>query len=245
VLKPPVIEDLERIVRQKDQQTSQLLNQLASNDQSASGPDGGEMRASESSMNHLGHPNPFASLDLNGSTSESFTPPLGAGIPLPSYPSRLPPPDILFSLIDIFFDCYLDAHRVIHRPTLQASLYLPPQSEGYPHAALLHAICAVAFTFALSSNASNHLGYKGSIAGCKCCSVNQPSYIYGDQCATSLGICKPNRPMICSRKVWNRNMVYSKHFKVGTCLDNLFLVDKICLSFGSSLRVSFQASQVW
>jgi hypothetical protein len=103
---------------------------------------------------------------LNSTHSEltgldESTLPFNAEVLFPKYPSRLPPPDLLFSLIDVFFSCYLDAHRVIHRPTFQASLYLPPYSVGFPQISLLHAICAIAFTYASPSN-FNHLSFKPS-----------------------------------------------------------------------------------
>ncbi|CUA76885.1 Glutamate-ammonia-ligase adenylyltransferase [Rhizoctonia solani] len=63
------------------------------------------------------------------------------------WPSRLPAPDLLHHLIDVFFTCYPLAHYLLHRPTFMASLLLPPRSPAFPHSSLLHAICAYASIF--------------------------------------------------------------------------------------------------
>ncbi|KAH7344812.1 hypothetical protein B0J17DRAFT_16130 [Rhizoctonia solani] len=63
------------------------------------------------------------------------------------WPTRLPAPDLLHHLIDIFFTCYPLAHYLLHRPTFMASLLLPPRSPAFPHSSLLHAICAYASIF--------------------------------------------------------------------------------------------------
>ncbi|KAG8763820.1 hypothetical protein FRC11_011891 [Ceratobasidium sp. 423] len=60
---------------------------------------------------------------------------------------RLPAPDLLHHLVDIFFTCYPLAHYLLHRPTFMASLLLPPRSPAFPHSSLLHAICAYASIF--------------------------------------------------------------------------------------------------
>ncbi|KAF8708203.1 Fungal specific transcription factor domain, partial [Rhizoctonia solani] len=63
------------------------------------------------------------------------------------WPSRLPAPDLMHHLIDVFFNCYPVAHYILHRPTFMASLLLPPRSPAFPHSSLLHAICAYASIF--------------------------------------------------------------------------------------------------
>ncbi|KAJ1311249.1 hypothetical protein OPQ81_009748 [Rhizoctonia solani] len=63
------------------------------------------------------------------------------------WPSRIPAPDLLHHLIDVFFNCYPLAHYLLHRPTFMASLLLPPRSPAFPHSSLLHAICAYASIF--------------------------------------------------------------------------------------------------
>ncbi|CAE6528636.1 unnamed protein product [Rhizoctonia solani] len=60
---------------------------------------------------------------------------------------RLPAPELLHHLIDVFFTCYPLAHYLLHRPTFMASLLLPPRSPAFPHSSLLHAICAYASIF--------------------------------------------------------------------------------------------------
>lgn len=63
------------------------------------------------------------------------------------WPARLPPPDLLHHLIDLFFTCHPHAHYILHRPTFMASLTFPPKSPAFPHSSLLHAICAYASVF--------------------------------------------------------------------------------------------------
>lgn len=63
------------------------------------------------------------------------------------WPRRLPPPDLLHHLIELFFNCYPHAHHLLHRPTFMASLMYPPKSPAFPHVSLLHSICAYASVF--------------------------------------------------------------------------------------------------
>lgn len=63
------------------------------------------------------------------------------------WPARLPAPDLLHHLIDLFFTCHPHAHYLLHRPTFMASLTFPPKSPAFPHSSLLHAICAYASVF--------------------------------------------------------------------------------------------------
>lgn len=63
------------------------------------------------------------------------------------WPPRLPPPDLLHHLIDIFFACHPHALYLVHRPTFMASLTFSPKSPAFPHLSLLHAICAYASIF--------------------------------------------------------------------------------------------------
>jgi hypothetical protein len=60
-----------------------------------------------------------------------------------TWPSRLPPPDILHKLISKFFASVPLAFRIIHRPTFLASLSYDPSSPKFPALALLHSICAI------------------------------------------------------------------------------------------------------
>ncbi|KAF9473118.1 hypothetical protein BDN70DRAFT_886160 [Pholiota conissans] len=54
----------------------------------------------------------------------------------------LPDPATLNHYIDVFFRCDPCGSRVLHRPSFLASLHLPPRDPGFPHSAILHAICA-------------------------------------------------------------------------------------------------------
>ncbi|KAG8727106.1 hypothetical protein FRC12_022802 [Ceratobasidium sp. 428] len=63
------------------------------------------------------------------------------------WPPRLPPPDLLNHLVEVFFNCHPHAHYLLHRPTFMVSLTLPPRSPKFPHISLLHAICAYASVF--------------------------------------------------------------------------------------------------
>lgn len=63
------------------------------------------------------------------------------------WPTRLPRPDLLLHLVDVFFNCYPHAHYLLHRPTFRLSLNYSPKSPRFPHKSLLHAICAYAGVF--------------------------------------------------------------------------------------------------
>ncbi|KAJ7293658.1 hypothetical protein C8J57DRAFT_1269605 [Mycena rebaudengoi] len=56
----------------------------------------------------------------------------------------LPDPATLNHYIDIFFKCDPCGSRVLHRPSFLASMLLPPRDPGFPHSAILHAICTAA-----------------------------------------------------------------------------------------------------
>lgn len=58
--------------------------------------------------------------------------------------SDLPDPGTLNHYIDIFFRCDPCGSRVLHRPSFLSSMHLPPRDPGFPHSAILHAICAAA-----------------------------------------------------------------------------------------------------
>ncbi|KAG8886060.1 hypothetical protein FRB97_007936 [Tulasnella sp. 331] len=73
----------------------------------------------------------------------SFTPPPLFQIIDPSWPEKIPPPELLHHLVETFFACVPHAHRVIHRPTFMNSLLEHPSSFNFPHPVVLHAICAI------------------------------------------------------------------------------------------------------
>ncbi|KAJ7181742.1 hypothetical protein C8R43DRAFT_970241 [Mycena crocata] len=56
----------------------------------------------------------------------------------------LPDPATLSHYIDIFFKCDPCGSRLLHRPSFLASMHLPPRDPGFPHSAILHAICTSA-----------------------------------------------------------------------------------------------------
>ncbi|KAG8759487.1 hypothetical protein FRC11_001896 [Ceratobasidium sp. 423] len=71
----------------------------------------------------------------------------GQQLVLSGWPTRLPKPDLVYHLIDVFFSCYPHAHYIIHRSSFMLSLALSPKSPNFPHVSLLHAICAYAGVF--------------------------------------------------------------------------------------------------
>ncbi|KAH9175263.1 hypothetical protein EDB89DRAFT_1847750 [Lactarius sanguifluus] len=56
----------------------------------------------------------------------------------------LPEPDVLDHYIDVFFKCDPCGSRIFHRPDFLVSMKFPPKHPGFPHTAILHAICASA-----------------------------------------------------------------------------------------------------
>ncbi|KAG8892315.1 hypothetical protein FRC01_014232, partial [Tulasnella sp. 417] len=64
-----------------------------------------------------------------------------------NWPLNIPPPDILYHLVETFFSSVPLATRLIHRPSFMANLQKVPTSPDFPHVALLHAICGIASLF--------------------------------------------------------------------------------------------------
>ncbi|KIY47052.1 hypothetical protein FISHEDRAFT_46184 [Fistulina hepatica ATCC 64428] len=56
----------------------------------------------------------------------------------------LPDQQTLLHYVDVFFKCDPCGSRILHKPSIMVALQLPPRDPGYPHPALLHAICASA-----------------------------------------------------------------------------------------------------
>lgn len=65
----------------------------------------------------------------------------------PGWPRRLPAPAMLDHLITTFFSTVPSISRLLNERHMTARLALPPQHVDFPHAALLHMICAVAGRF--------------------------------------------------------------------------------------------------
>lgn len=63
----------------------------------------------------------------------------------------LPDPGTLNHFIDIFFRCDPCGSRILHRTSFLASMHLSPRDPGFPHAAILHAICASASRWSSNS----------------------------------------------------------------------------------------------
>lgn len=61
-----------------------------------------------------------------------------------AWPSRLPPPQLLDHLVEVFLTSHPYAPYVLHRPTFLYNLSLGPRSPHFPPSCLLHSICAVA-----------------------------------------------------------------------------------------------------
>ncbi|KAG9015673.1 hypothetical protein FRB90_004492 [Tulasnella sp. 427] len=72
------------------------------------------------------------------------TPPNTFDVCPSSWPLNMPPPAVLFHLVDIFFSSVPLASRLLHKPTFMAALRQVPTSPEFPHVALLHAICGLA-----------------------------------------------------------------------------------------------------
>ncbi|KAG9098507.1 hypothetical protein FRC07_010639, partial [Ceratobasidium sp. 392] len=58
------------------------------------------------------------------------------------WPASLPPKQLVLHLVDLFFTCWPNARRILHRPTFMPSLLESPSSPRFPYVGLLHAICA-------------------------------------------------------------------------------------------------------
>ncbi|KAI9460975.1 hypothetical protein BJY52DRAFT_1360887 [Lactarius psammicola] len=67
-----------------------------------------------------------------------------SGLIYSGWNSDLPEPDVLDHYIDVFFKCDPCGSRIFHRPDFLVSMKLPPKHPGFPHTAILHAICASA-----------------------------------------------------------------------------------------------------
>ncbi|RXK38329.1 hypothetical protein M231_04371 [Tremella mesenterica] len=60
----------------------------------------------------------------------------------PGWPPNLPEPNIVNDLVEAFFELAPNVSRLLHRSRFLARLALPPTHSNFPHAALIHAICA-------------------------------------------------------------------------------------------------------
>jgi hypothetical protein len=100
------------------------------------------------SQNSKDRPNPFLPTSPPSAQITAYSPNDGnRQLMWGDWPSRLPSPDLLHHLIDLFFTCHPHAHYLLHRPTFMASLTYPPKSPAFPHVSLLHSICAYSSVF--------------------------------------------------------------------------------------------------
>ncbi|KAH8835153.1 hypothetical protein DL96DRAFT_1573060 [Flagelloscypha sp. PMI_526] len=56
----------------------------------------------------------------------------------------LPDPATMSHYVDVFFRCDPCSTHLLHKSSFLAAMHLPPRDPGFPHSALLHAICAAA-----------------------------------------------------------------------------------------------------
>ncbi|TFK30536.1 hypothetical protein FA15DRAFT_662508 [Coprinopsis marcescibilis] len=92
--------------------------------------------------------NPASVLSITTGSS-----PTGLDLIWPNWPTRLPPPDLMRHLVEVFFVFHPHAPRLFHVPTFMNSLALPPTHPKFPATPVLHAICAIGslYTAAVTS----------------------------------------------------------------------------------------------
>lgn len=62
----------------------------------------------------------------------------------PGWPRDLPSPDLTSRLVEIYFTRPHAGQGLINASRFRTAMLLPPTSPGFPHASLIHAVCAVA-----------------------------------------------------------------------------------------------------
>ncbi|GAA5852477.1 hypothetical protein JCM9279_003462 [Rhodotorula babjevae] len=79
-------------------------------------------------------------------TSPSAFPPQDPLLELlyPGWPRDLPPPDLTYRLVEVYFARPHQCAGVVNAARVRAALRLSPTSAGFPHPALLHVMCAIA-----------------------------------------------------------------------------------------------------
>ncbi|KAF5375241.1 hypothetical protein D9758_000188 [Tetrapyrgos nigripes] len=158
----PDADPVERI-RQLEEQIANLKTQL--NDQQAgASPSNSQSQAEGSNKSRSISPRPSsevkgislprAALVLdpqfrNDSSSPELRPVTSAKDPFMEllfigWNTDLPDPATMNHYIDVFFRCDPCGSRVLHKSSFLASMLLSPRDPGFPHSAILHAICASA-----------------------------------------------------------------------------------------------------
>ncbi|KAG8742738.1 hypothetical protein FRC12_015277 [Ceratobasidium sp. 428] len=92
----------------------------------------------------LGFQPPFEAFSYNESENAGPTYSTSYDLPLVTdeWPTSLPPKQLVLHLVDLFFNCWSNSRRVLHRPTFLLALLESPSSPRFPYVGLLHAICA-------------------------------------------------------------------------------------------------------
>ncbi|KAK7463678.1 hypothetical protein VKT23_007021 [Stygiomarasmius scandens] len=155
----PDADPAERI-RQLEEQIAALKGQLndQSNSQNGDSPSQAESNAlsppSRPPSELKGIALPRASLVLdsqfrNDSSSPELRPVTSTKDPFMEllfigWNTDLPDPATMNHYIDVFFRCDPCGSRVLHKSSFLASMLLSPRDPGFPHSAILHAICASA-----------------------------------------------------------------------------------------------------
>ncbi|KAG8712003.1 hypothetical protein FRC08_015156 [Ceratobasidium sp. 394] len=89
----------------------------------------------------------YLPVDFLGQTANSspeFTSTPRSSVISDDWPAALPAKPLFLHLVDLFFTCWPNSRRVIHRPTFLTQILEPPSSPRFPFIGLLHAICAAA-----------------------------------------------------------------------------------------------------
>ncbi|GAW07985.1 hypothetical protein LENED_010018 [Lentinula edodes] len=151
----PETDPLEKI-RQLEEQISSLKSKLYEKDANARSTSPTQPSTTASVPSQSPSPKgislPHAALSIADPSyrAESSSPDIGAnGDPFMEllfigWNPDLPDPATLNHYIDVFFRCDPCGSRVLHRPSFLASMHLSPKDPGFPHSAILHAICASA-----------------------------------------------------------------------------------------------------
>lgn len=153
------INELETLLRQKDdalkikQSSDERLiptNSIALIGDYVGGHLGNSKRQYSLPLSDTGKvPGPLSMTTANVNLASSST----MEVIWPNWPSRLPPPDLLRHLVEVFFVFHPHASRLFHVGSFMNSLALSPVHPRFPASPVLHAICAIGslYTAAVTS----------------------------------------------------------------------------------------------
>ncbi|KAG9076099.1 hypothetical protein FRC06_009703, partial [Ceratobasidium sp. 370] len=122
-------------LRKLEARVEELEGQIRSGAEASSFTAAPELQPFYSSVDSLGQ---------TGNDSPEFTSTFRSSVIPDDWPAALPAKPLFLHLVDLFFTCWPNSRRVIHRPTFLAQLLEPPSSPRFPFIGLLHAICAAA-----------------------------------------------------------------------------------------------------